>query len=109
MRMVGVTGFVVGNNNYTRGAAFERTVKAYLEFLGYYAVRAAGSHGLTDVIALKHDGIDREHHVLFIQCKTGKAKMTKAERLAFDELGKEFVATVLEVTPDNYKELLNGR
>lgn len=72
------------NNNYARGAQFERKVKDYLESKGFYAVRAAGSHGLTDVIAiapLKYLLEDMGAVILFIQCKTGKATMSKADRI----------------------------
>lgn len=89
------------NNNYARGAAFERKVKEHLESFGWLAVRAAGSHGLVDVI-----GIDQDGGVHLIQCKTGKAKMKAADWDALCALGDKHGAFVYEVNPNNYKELL---
>lgn len=91
----------MGNNNYARGAAFERKVKEHLESFGWLAIRAAGSHGLVDVI-----GIDQDGGVHLIQCKTGKAKMSKQDWDALCELGDRYGAWVYEVTPETYKENL---
>lgn len=38
--------------NYAKGARFERTVKADLETMGCFVVRAAGSHGPADLVVL---------------------------------------------------------
>lgn len=40
--------------NYSRGASFERMVKADLERHGYFAMRSAGSHGIVDIVAIRH-------------------------------------------------------
>lgn len=93
----------MGNNNYVRGAAFERQVKAYLEAQGWFAIRAAGSHGLVDVLAITPTG-----SVCFIQCKTGKAKMSKQDKMDLDALASKYGAIPMEVTPTSYKEQLNG-
>lgn len=87
------------NNNYARGAAFENKVKAALEKDGWYAVRAAGSHGLTDVIALRGYAHDCAHDVLFIQCKTGKARMTKAEKIELHKTAERHNATPILAWP----------
>lgn len=94
----------MGNNNYARGAAFEREVKAYLESLGWFAGRSAGSHGLVDVFA-----IDNHTTVWFIQCKTGKARMSKADQEALVALAFQYGAYPVEVNPSNYKETFSGR
>lgn len=52
--------------NYARGANFERQVKADLEGRGYFVIRAAGSHGIVDLVAFPPSPIDDP---LFIQCK----------------------------------------
>lgn len=55
--------------NYARGAAFERRVVAKLEAAGWLCVRAAGSHGVADVVALR--GTYNGTRVMLIECKTG--------------------------------------
>lgn len=49
--------------NYRRGATFERQVAAALEVDGYRVIRAAGSHGKADLVALKPS------QVVLVQCK----------------------------------------
>lgn len=62
--------------NYSRGAAFERKIKKQYEEAGWFVVRAAGSKGPVDLVAvlMQDDYID----VLLIQCKAQKP--TKRER-----------------------------
>ena len=74
---------LMSNNNYQRGAAFERRVMAMCEKLGYTAMRSAGSHSKADIIAIKQIYVDNQAmtDVLFIQCKYG-AKISKKEREA---------------------------
>ena len=56
--------------NYARGANFERTVKADLEKRGYLVIRAAGSHGIMDLVAFRPP---RKPYATgetwFVQCK----------------------------------------
>ena len=52
--------------NYAKGARLERELKAQLEKDGYTCVRAAGSHGMFDLVAWN------ERKVMLIQCKTRK-------------------------------------
>lgn len=49
---------------YSRGYAFEQKVAGDLTQDGYYVVRAGGSHGVADLVALKPG------QVLLVQCKT---------------------------------------
>lgn len=49
--------------HYQRGAAFERAVAARLDTDGYLVLRAAGSHGVADLVAIKPG------EVVLIQCK----------------------------------------
>lgn len=51
-------------NNYERGAALERKVKAFLEQRGWFCMRGAGSHGAVDIWATRA-GVQ-----LFVQAKT---------------------------------------
>lgn len=53
--------------NYRRGYTFERAVAADLTKDGYLCVRAGGSHGVADVVALKPG------QVLLVQAKTDGA------------------------------------
>lgn len=53
--------------NYQRGAKVEYRARDQLRALGYYVIRAAGSHGLIDLCALK-DG----EQPLLIQVKRGR-------------------------------------
>ncbi len=72
------------NRNYKNGANQERRTVKKLEEEGYYATRAAGSHGAADVIGLSLD--DRPD--LLIQCTLGKSK-SKAEKLALKKIADE--------------------
>lgn len=63
----------MGNSNYRKGASLERRIKAKFEALGLYVMRSAGSHGIAD-LAVFGPGA-----VALIQCKTGKAKTSKAD------------------------------
>lgn len=53
--------------NYRRGYTFERAIMADLTEDGYLCVRAGGSHGIADVVALKTG------QVLLVQAKTDGA------------------------------------
>ncbi len=51
------------NRNYKRGAALEYLIKGKLEKEGWFVVRAAGSHGPCDLVAMKRG------QTLLISCK----------------------------------------
>lgn len=65
---------------YATGVAFEREVRAFLEAEGYWCIRAAGSHGKVDVLALKPG------QMLMVQCKRNgtcpPAERTELRRIA---------------------------
>ena len=61
--------------NYSRGANFERAICAHLSTCGAFCVRAAGSHGIADVIAVWPTG-----PTWLIQAKTN-GKMSGADAL----------------------------
>lgn len=66
---------------YKRGANFERAAKKKLEELGFFVVRAAGSHGVADLIAF-HPEPSSSLRPMLIQCKlTGKLGPKEKERL----------------------------
>lgn len=52
-------------SNGRRGSTFERDVKKDMERLGWFVVRAAGSHGHADLLAVSPD------EVAFVQAKLG--------------------------------------
>jgi len=49
---------------YAKGYAFEQKVAGHLTQDGYFCIRAGGSHGVADVVALKAG------QALLVQCKT---------------------------------------
>jgi Holliday junction resolvase len=62
------------NRNYARGADFERRTMTDLVENGYRVIRAAGSHGKADIVALKPG------QVILVQCKlTGPGGVGPAE------------------------------
>ena len=66
--------------NYARGATFERTVKADLMLRGYLVIRAAGSHGIMDLVAFRPPRVPYvTGEIWFIQAKI-HGKMSPAER-----------------------------
>ena len=56
-------------NNYKRGAHYERVAQDELQAAGYFVMRAAGSHGPVDLVALKDGELAR-----LIQIKSGDVK-----------------------------------
>lgn len=67
-----------GNPRYRRGRALEYVIKDKLEKQGYFVVRAAGSHGVADLVAIKHTKYgyniknlryEANHMILFVSCK----------------------------------------
>lgn len=55
-------------SSYARGAARERQVVELFKLRGWFAIRAAGSHGPADVVAVRNG-----HQTLLIQVKTDVA------------------------------------
>ncbi len=62
--------------NYKRGYNFERRVRLFLEDLGFYVIRSAGSHGVADLVAFQRDS---GRPPLFIQCKR-HGQISKGEK-----------------------------
>jgi len=59
----------VVNNNYVKGANFERKVKKQYEECGYLVFRTAGSHSPSDLIAFPPLRMINEWQPILIQCK----------------------------------------
>ena len=64
-----------GRHLYRQGADFERALIVDLERRGFFCIRAAGSRGAADIVALA-----RGHRPLVVQAKRG-ASIVPAERL----------------------------
>jgi Holliday junction resolvase len=70
----GVAGMT--NRQYKRGRALEYLMKDKLEKQGYFVVRAAGSHGVADIIGVRKQRLyfpignkNYYHEILFVSCK----------------------------------------
>jgi len=70
--------------NYSRGASFERTVKADLKARNFLVIRAAGSHGIVDLVAFPPMEGTIVREPWFIQAKTNGI-MSPAERFELYE------------------------
>jgi Holliday junction resolvase len=71
-------------SNYRKGANFERTVCGCLSVKGALCIRAAGSHGVADVIAIWPDG-----PAWLVQVKTN-GEMSPAERKALGQVAHKY-------------------
>jgi Holliday junction resolvase len=76
-------------NQYQRGARVEREVQKWLEARGFTTMRAAGSKGKIDVMAIRDD------EQLFIQVKISDGLIKPAERRELIRLGRMAGATPL--------------
>lgn len=74
---------------YRRGAYFERRVKLDMESRGWWVIRAAGSHGPADLVAMKLG-----EAALLIQCKAN-ALPHKREGIALAALAASIGAEAL--------------
>lgn len=72
------------NSKYQAGYRFELSTKKQWEERGYWVIRAAGSHGKADLVAIKKDP-PKYTEVYLIQCKT-KGKISLQERKDLAEL-----------------------
>jgi Holliday junction resolvase len=59
---------------YQKGYRFERKIATYLRRRGYFVVRAGGSKGPADLVAVR-----KGERPIFIQCKAGTAIVDKDE------------------------------
>jgi Holliday junction resolvase len=65
---------MVKQTKYEKGRTFEYKIKTYLTRRGYFVVRAAGSHGPADLVAVR-----KGQRPVFVQCKKGSATVGKEE------------------------------
>lgn len=68
------------NNKYANSTRRELAIKKEFEEQQWYAIRASGSHGIADVVALRpsKDGL---YEVKFIQVKTSQKILEEAKAL----------------------------
>lgn len=59
---------------YEKGRTFEYKIKTYLTRRGYFVIRAAGSHGPADLVAVR-----KGQRPMLVQCKKGTATVGKEE------------------------------
>jgi Holliday junction resolvase len=88
----------VKRRNYANGANAERRIKRELEARGAFVVRAAGSHGCADLVALwPHDGFSMTEPWL-LQIKRGSGRATAEEREALKKAARRYGAAAQIVT-----------
>lgn len=90
---------------YRRGADFERQLKRYLEGLGYFVIRSAGSKGPVDLVAF--DTLypaERGDKPFFIQCKLS-GRISEKNMQYFTEIAEQCGAQAVIATPQNFKEI----
>ncbi|GAI88058.1 unnamed protein product [marine sediment metagenome] len=105
------------SSNYGKGARFELDVRDILLEDGWVAVRAAGSHGIIDVLAVK------VNEKWFIQCRT-RGNLSGDERkelvaltkkhnavpiLAYKAKGNIIFKEVKLLRPDFHYGVINGK
>lgn len=87
--------------NYSRGADYERRVKARLEADGWTVFRTAGSKSPCDLIAVRWNVEPPGHtsrELVFVQVKSGVRNMTAREREAFATFARDHGARPLLVS-----------
>ena len=91
----------MSRSNYRRGYAFEVRVRKYLESLGFYVIRSAGSHGVADLIAFKRG---QNMKPLMIQCKTD-GHISIEERRDLWAVAQECNCDALVASKDIHRQL----
>jgi len=69
------------NKKYIKGRNFEYQVKKYFEDKKYFVVRAAGSKGIADLVAIPHAFDKTQLYPLIVQCKNMNYKKVKKSEL----------------------------
>ena len=76
-------------SGYSDGRKLEYATVAALEADGYWCIRAAGSKGLSDIVAMKAGPVlGMASETLFVQCKLTGA-MTPGERNSLSSLARQ--------------------
>lgn len=94
--------YYMANNRYRNGRAFEYRVRDHFIGQGYYVVRAAGSKGKADLVALRAG-----QPPTLIQCKGGAITKTERDEAAqLHEIAEIYGARALLVGRDKAGKLL---
>ena len=88
------------NPNYIAGRRLEYDTVNALKELGYRTIRAAGSHGIIDVLGW--DSVNR----YAIQCKKGDSPFTKAHFHTLKQWAGDLVATPILVEREYRKRMV---
>lgn len=72
----------MSNQNYRRGANFERKVKKWYEDKGDFVVRSAGSHSPVDLVVLRYG------QTVLVQCKID-GKLPEEEEMALRKVATD--------------------
>ena len=91
--------------NYQKGYRFEVKVATFFRRRGYFVIRAGGSKGPADLVAVK-----KGHSTLLIQCKAGTGSVDMEEHnklfVAAQEAGAiPLIASAEDRKPTVYKAL----
>lgn len=89
--------------HYARGADAERRIKRELEARGAFVVRAAGSHGCADLVALWPVAVSAipSYRPWLLQIKRGTGRCSPEERAELIRTAKRLgaVAQIVQVVP----------
>jgi Holliday junction resolvase len=93
---------------YSRGADFERKVKADLQANGWFVVRSAGSRSIVDLLAIMPGPLG-----LFVQCKRD-GRLSIEERMALFDIALAFNSIAVLAFKDDdgsiqYSEIVGER
>jgi Holliday junction resolvase len=88
--------------SYSKGRQLEYAVKGYLQRLGWYVIRSAGSHGVADLVAFKREHIPiPTTRVWFIQVSAKPKPAKEVEKLV--EVCNQLKVTPVLVFSENRK------
>jgi len=91
----------MSRSNYKRGYAFELRVRKFLESIGFFVIRSAGSHGVADLLAFKRGESKRP---LMIQCKTD-GNISSNERKELWNIAQECNCDAVIASKDKQKKI----
>lgn len=90
---------------YIKGRTFEYKIMTYFQRRSYFVIRAAGSHGPADLVAVR-----KGERPVFVQCKKGSATVGKDEhnelfKVALQAGARAVIAESEDRKPTVFKEV----